>query len=65
VSGRPPGERAYVSKPIAVRAHPEHNERMGLYGRDGYRVTFDGKWTVWMDEEAFALAFRLAPDDQQ
>lgn len=55
-------EKAYVSVPISVRAHPEHNERMGLHGCDGYRVTFDGGWTVWMDAEAFKLAFRPAPD---
>jgi len=53
-------EKTYVARPITVQAHPEHNERMGLHGRDGYVVTFDGKWTVWMDAEAFHGAFRAA-----
>jgi len=53
-------DATYVSRPISVRAHPQRNENMGLHGRDGYRVTFDGGWTVWIDAEAFKQAFRPA-----
>lgn len=53
-------EKTFVSRRITVRAHPERNERMGLHGRDGYRVTFDGGFSVWFDVEAFEQAFRPA-----
>ena len=55
-----PPEETFVAEPVTVTAHPEHNPRMGLYGRDGYRVTFPGRWTVWFDAEAFKQAFRPA-----
>jgi hypothetical protein len=57
----PQDAAVYMPKALRVHAVPERNERMGLYGRDGFRVIYPGGMSVWLPDDVFAAAF--APSD--
>lgn len=52
-----PRTKAYVGAKI-IRAYPERNERMGLYGRDGYHVIYPDGYESWSPKETFEAAYR-------
>ena len=54
---------AYMPKALRVHAVPERNERMGLYGRDGFRVIYPGGMSVWLPDDVFAAAFTRTSND--
>lgn len=56
--------KAYVGTKI-VRARPEHNPRMGLYGRDGYKVIYPDGYESWSPKETFEQAYREVSDEEK
>jgi hypothetical protein len=50
----------YVPRPVLVHVLPERNERMGLHGRDGFRVIYPCGMSVWLPDDVFAAAFKPA-----
>jgi hypothetical protein len=56
----PANAPVYVADPVRVHVMPERNERMGLYGRDGFRVIYPCGMSVWLPDDVFAASFKPA-----